>query len=198
MLKLKEKMLHKPNTHVGFTPTVKPRQDELQGMDQNGSSFNESSFIRSRRQPPPVDHIRINAEKYYLDNGQVLLGSDWMVVTWWRWKTSKSNKNDQRQRKMLFNELLVESYISGAFENSKSLNFSFQWHAVVLSLRTEKLRVIQTFDAYGPEKMSVLSKVHVSQLFVLTEFFWPDWMPGQPFAQQTFVLMSCSSYLSSS
>ena len=38
----------------------------------------------------------------------------------WRWKTSKSNKNDQRQRKMLLNELLVES---GAFENSKLWTF---------------------------------------------------------------------------
>ena len=38
--------------------------------------------------------------------------------------------------------------------------------AVVLSVRTEKVRVIRTFDADGPEKMFVL------QLFVLTDFFF--------------------------
>ena len=41
------------------------------------------------------------------------------------------------------------------------LNFFIEM-AVVLSIRTAKVRFIRTFDADGPEKMFVLSKVRVT------------------------------------
>ena len=67
---------------------------------------------------------------------------------------------------MLFNELLVEA---GAFENSKIWTFLSKL-AVVLSERTEKVRVTRAFDADGPEKCSS-DRMFVLQLFVFTEFF---------------------------
>ena len=56
-------------------------------------------------------------------------------------------------------------------------NFSFEM-AVVLSVRTEKARVIRTFGAEGPEKMFVLVKVRVTvvrlnQIFLTRLNAWP-------------------------
>ena len=90
---------------------------------------------------------------------------------------------------MHFNELLDES---GAFEKFKSFNFSFEM-VVVLSARTEKVRVIRTFDADGPEKYSSYRKF-VLQLFVLTEFFFtvlnagPIIWPANDRTNELFVL----------
>ena len=90
---------------------------------------------------------------------------------------------------MHFNELLVES---GAFEKFKSFNFSFKM-AVVLSVRTEKVRVMRSFDADRPKKCSSY-RTFVLQLFVLTDFFfsglnaWPTIWPANVRTNELFVL----------
>ena len=84
---------------------------------------------------------------------------------------------------------LVES---GAFENFKSLNFSFEM-AVFLTVQTEKVGVSRTFDTDGPEKMFVLSKVHVTLVCLnrisLTRLnAWPTIYPANVRTNELFFL----------
>ena len=74
----------------------------------------------------------------------------------------------------------------------QKLNFSVEI-VVVLSVRTAKVRFIRTFDADGPEKMFVLSKVRVTvvrlNLIFLTRLnAWPTICPANVRTDELFVL----------
>ena len=71
--------------------------------------------------------------------------------------------------------------------------------AVVLSVRMEKVCVIRTFDADGPEKMFVFSKVRVTVVRLNRIIFdWTECLANHLTGKLMFVLTSWSSYPSSS
>ena len=109
-------------------------------------------------------------------------------------------QKEQKQPKATSNVFHRTSRWVMSLRKFKKLNFCSNCMVVVALVwkRMEKVRIIRSFGAYGPEKMLDLSKVHDTVVRLNQFFFSLDWVPGQPFDRQTFILTNCLSYLSSS